>query len=367
MTPTSDSVPSLEILATRLAGRRVLVTGHTGFKGGWLSIWLSMVGAEVAGFSLDPPTKPSLFEAADVASGIQDHRGDVEDLAAFGRVYDSFAPDLVFHLAAQPLVRASYLDPVGTIATNVIGTTHVLELARRHGTGAVVVVTTDKCYENLELLWGYREQDRLGGSDPYSASKACAELITSAYRRSFFDGGNVTAVASARAGNVIGGGDWADDRIVPDIVRSIEIGAPVRLRNPSAVRPWQHVIESLSGYITLGGLLLGSSQERELAAQAWNFGPHDSGLSTVEYLADRVCERWGQGRVELADSDPAAKESQLLTLNIEKARQLLAWSPRWSLDETIDLTVDWYRRVAAGEPARALCEEQLGLYTGAAH
>jgi CDP-glucose 4,6-dehydratase len=367
MTTPLDSLPSLEVLASRLAGQRVLVTGHTGFKGAWLSIWLSTVGAEVAGFSLDPPTKPSLFEAADVGSGIQDHRGDVRDMDAFGSVYDSFAPDLVLHLAAQPLVRASYLDPVGTITTNVVGTTHVLELARRHDTNAVVVVTTDKCYENLERLWGYREHDRLGGSDPYSASKACAELITSAYRRSFFDGDNLTAVASARAGNVIGGGDWADDRIVPDIVRSIETDAPVRLRNPSAVRPWQHVIESLSGYITLGGLLLGSSEERELAAQEWNFGPRDSGRSTVEYLADRVSEQWGQGRVELTDSDPAAKESQLLTLSIEKAEQLLAWSPRWSLDETIDLTVDWYRRVGAGEPARALCEEQLGVYAGAAH
>lgn len=366
MTPTSDSVPSLETLAARLAGQRVLVTGHTGFKGAWLSIWLSMIGAEVAGFSLDPPTEPSLFDAANVGAGIQDHRGNVEDMAAFGSVYESFAPDLVVHLAAQPLVRASYLDPVGTITTNVVGTTHVLELARRYGTSAVVVVTTDKCYENLELLWGYREHDRLGGSDPYSASKACAELVTSAYRRSFFDGESVTAVASARAGNVIGGGDWADDRIVPDIVRSIEIDEPVRLRNPSAVRPWQHVIECLSGYITLGGLLLGSSEERELAAQEWNFGPRESGRSTVEYLADRVSDQWGQGRVELTEPDPAAKESQLLTLSIEKAEQLLAWSPRWSLDETIDLTVDWYRRVGAGEPARALCEEQLSVYASAA-
>jgi CDP-glucose 4,6-dehydratase len=366
MTSTLNAVPSLERLATRLAGRRVLVTGHTGFKGSWLSIWLSTIGAEVAGYSVGPPTTPSLFEAADVGSSVQDHRGNVEDMAAFGRVYDSFGPDLVVHLAAQPLVRASYLDPVGTITTNVVGTTHVLELARRHGTAAVVIVTTDKCYENLELRWGYREHDRLGGSDPYSASKACAELITSAYRRSFFDGGTMTAVASARAGNVIGGGDWADDRIVPDIVRSIEADEPVRLRNPYAVRPWQHVIESLSGYVTLGALLLGSSEERELAAQEWNFGPRDSGRATVEYLAERVTGQWGQGKVELTDSDQVAKESQLLTLNIEKAEQLLAWLPRWSLDETIDLTVDWYRRVGAGEPARALCEEQLDVYASAA-
>lgn len=365
MTPTPDTMPSLEILANRLAGRRVLVTGHTGFKGAWLTTWLSIIGAEVAGFSLDPPTEPSLYEAADVGLGLQDHRGNVEDMAALSGVYDSFAPDLVFHLAAQPLVRASYLDPVGTITTNVVGTTHVLELARRYGTSAVVVVTTDKCYENLELLWGYREHDRLGGSDPYSASKACAELVTSAYRRSFFDGEGVTAVASARAGNVIGGGDWADDRIVPDIVRSIELNEPVRLRNPSAVRPWQHVIECLSGYITLGGLLLGSSEERKLTAQEWNFGPRESGRSTVEYLAGRVIDQWGQGRVELTESDSAAKESRLLTLSIEKAEQLLAWSPRWSLDETIDLTVDWYRRVGAGEPARALCEEQLRVYASA--
>ncbi len=354
---------SLDAVTSRLAGRRVLVTGHTGFKGSWLSTWLHLLGAEVTGYALDPNTEPSLFDAAGLATVVDDHRGDVEHFDDLARVYEACAPDVVLHLAAQPLVRLSYVEPVRTIATNVIGTTHVLELARRCETPAVVVVTTDKCYENVEWLWGYRENDRLGGSDPYSASKACAELVTTAYRRSFFGPGAPTAVASARAGNVVGGGDWALDRIVPDVVRAIGAGEPVRLRNPLAVRPWQHVVESLSGYLTLAGLLLGSPEERSLAAQEWNFGPRPSGRSTVEFLAHRVCERWGRGSVEIVGADPTAKESQLLTLSIEKAEQLLGWSPRWQLEETIDVTVDWYRRFAEGESARALCEEQITGYT----
>lgn len=357
------AVAPLDALTSRLAGRRVLVTGHTGFKGSWLCTWLHLLGAEVTGYALDPDTEPNLFDAAGLASVVDDHRGDVEHLDRLAEVYERCAPDVVLHLAAQPLVRLSYVEPVRTITTNVVGTTHVLELARRCATPAVVVVTTDKCYENVEWLWGYRENDRLGGSDPYSASKACAELVTTAYRRSFFGPGSPTAVATARAGNVVGGGDWALDRIVPDIVRAIGADEPVRLRNPSAVRPWQHVIESLSGYLTLAGLLLGSADERALAAQEWNFGPRASGRSTVGFLADRVCERWGRGSVEVVGADPAAKESQLLTLSIEKAEQLLAWSPRWQLAETIDATVDWYRRFAEGEPAQALCVEQLTAYT----
>ncbi|MEZ5248952.1 MAG: CDP-glucose 4,6-dehydratase [Ilumatobacteraceae bacterium] len=281
-------------------------------------------------------------------------------------MYERCRPEVVLHLAAQPLVRLSYVEPVRTFATNVMGTTHVLELARRHATPAVVVVTTDKCYENVEWVWGYRETDRLGGSDPYSASKACAELVTTAYRRSFFSGDSPTAIASARAGNVVGGGDWAADRIVPDIVRSIGAGGAVTLRNPNAVRPWQHVIESLSGYLTLAGLLVGSDDERALAAQEWNFGPRTSGRSTVEYLANRVCERWGRGSVEIGRADTAAKESQLLTLSIEKAEQHLHWSPRWDLDRTIDVTVDWYRQYMDGASARELCETQLRDYVAAA-
>ena len=325
------------------AGRKVFVTGHTGFKGAWLSLWLERLGCETTGFALDPPTEPSLFDSAAVARGMNDVRGDVRDLAALSAALAVAKPEFVFHLAAQPLVRTSYAEPVETFATNVLGTVHLLEAVRHvPSVRAVVVVTSDKCYENREWPWGYRETAPLGGHDPYSASKACAELAAAAYRRSFFE---TVGIGTVRAGNVLGGGDWAVDRIVPDAVRAVARGETLVVRRPNAVRPWQHVLEPLSGYLALAERLYA---EPSTWSGPWNFGPRDDDAVPVRRLLDLLLKHWGSGswRAETSASDP--HEANLLRLDCSQARTRLGWRPALTLDETIGMTAKWYRQAVEG-------------------
>ncbi len=353
------------------AGRRVLVTGHTGFKGSWLALWLSDLGAEVFGLALAPETHPSLFQDA-ALEGVCRHRlADVRDLAAVRAAVDEARPDLVFHLAAQALVRVSYKDPVGTLSTNVLGTAHLLEAVRVAGRPcAVVVVTSDKCYENREWAHGYREEDPLGGHDVYSSSKGAAELVTTSYRRSFFPPERLrehgVAVASARAGNVIGGGDWSRDRVVPDIVRALDSGASVVLRSPRACRPWQHVLEPLGGYLLLGSRLVGADGADAAGfCGPWNFGPDLEGARTVSELTSLCLQAWGEGgtwREEPAAGD-GCEEAGLLRLSIDKAVHLLGWSPRWNLEEAVRRTMDWYRQHLADPGcARRACLDDIRAY-----
>jgi CDP-glucose 4,6-dehydratase len=330
------------------AGKHVLLTGHTGFKGSWLSLWLQRLGAVVTGYALEPPTKPSLFETANVASGMNSIIGDVRDLPHLSEVFQSTQPEIVIHMAAQPLVRESYVDPVGTYATNVMGTVHVLECARQtESVRVVLVVTSDKCYENREWIWGYRESDPVGGHDPYSSSKGCAELVTSAYRRSFLNGTGDPPVglASARSGNVIGGGDWATDRLVPDAMRAFMSGCPLKVRNPGALRPWQHVLEPLAGYLVLCKRLYGAPQQY---AEAWNFGPRNDETRPVSYLADSLARLWGDRAAWETDHADYPHEANYLKLDSSKAFARLGWTLRWSLDQAIAFTVDWYRAYARG-------------------
>lgn len=345
-------------------GRRVLVTGHTGFKGSWLCLWLQSMGAEVQGLALDPPTTPALFTQAGVAEGMASRICDVRDYQTVHACMAGFRPEIVIHMAAQPLVRLSYAEPVATFATNVMGTVHVLEAARAVGSVlALVNVTTDKCYENREWVWGYRETEPMGGHDPYSSSKGCAELVTSAYRRSFFASGSL-AVASARAGNVIGGGDWAVDRLVPDILRAFETGAPAIIRNPASTRPWQHVLEPLSGYLLLAQRLCEDGQP---FAQAWNFGPAEGDARPVAWIAERMAAVWGRGagwrRMDLAETP---HEAHFLKLDCSKARHELGWQPRWSLDEALARIVDWHRAWMDGGDMHRHCEREIRDFAAAA-
>jgi len=343
-------------------GRRVLVTGHTGFKGGWLALWLLGLGAHVTGFALDPEGEPTLFDSATLSGLVDDIRGDIRDRDALRKAWARARPDVVFHLAAQPIVTRSYHEPVDTISTNVLGTVHVLECAREAKQPvAVVCVTSDKCYENVEWVYGYREDDRLGGQDIYSGSKAAAEILISSYRRTFFGDGGI-AVASARAGNVIGGGDWSPHRIVPDCIRALSAGRPIEIRYPHSTRPWQHVLEPLSGYLTLGAALLGGDA---LPRQAWNFGPARTSARSVEDVVKRIIAEWGSGSWITAPAPAARHEATLLSLSIEKAETLLGWSPRWPFDTAIARTVDWYRRFGCGESAAALCADQIAEYSRA--
>ncbi len=324
------------------SGRNVFVTGHSGFKGSWLSSWLTRAGAAVTGFSLPPNDgEPLLFEIMGAGQEINSIYGDIRNPDSIAAAINKTRPELIFHLAAQSLVRRSYREPVETYAINVLGTAHLLEAARRcSAVGAIVVITSDKCYQNRNWIWGYREDDSLGGRDPYSSSKACAELITEAYRKSFFSGENAARIGSARSGNVIGGGDWAKDRLVPDIVRSLTCGVPVVLRNPGFIRPWQHVLESLTGYMLLGKHLL---ENREGCSEAWNFGPSENENLTVRQLAEKFISSWGQGTLTIRDDEVAVQESPLLKLDSSKSRHRLGWKPVLNISETIDLTVDWYR------------------------
>ena len=339
-------------------GKRVFLTGHTGFKGSWLALCLRRLGADVTGYALAPPTSPSLYEMAAVAAGLRDVRGDVRDLDSLQRALQAAAPEIVIHMAAQSLVRASYADPVETYATNVMGTVNLLEAVRRAGSvRAALIVTSDKCYENREWVWGYRENDPMGGFDPYSNSKGCAELVTAAYRSSYFGAG--TAVASARAGNVIGGGDWAQDRLVPDAIRAFAAGKPVEIRNPAAIRPWQHVLEPLAGYLLLAQRLCARGQE---AASGWNFGPSEQEARPVAEVVDQLARLWGDGaRWQLA-AGAHPHEAHHLKLDCSKARAHLGWRPRSSLDEGLAWTADWYRAWHAGADLARITEAQIERY-----
>jgi len=341
-------------------GRRVLLTGHTGFKGSWLSLWLQQLGAKVTGYALDPPTTPSLFAQARVGEGMASEHGDLVDFDRLQALVRAAAPEVVFHLAAQPIVRASYDDPRGTYATNVMGTVNVLEAIRLvGGVKAAVIVTTDKVYENREWVWAYRETDRLGGTDPYASSKAAAELATAAYRCSFFAGG-VPALASARAGNVIGGGDWAQDRIVPDTMRAFLEGQEVLVRNPASVRPWQYVLDALAGYLCLAERLASGAA----AGEAWNFGPPEELVQPVSALVTRLASLWGAGAgwTSRAAANDVKKESRLLQVDSSKARALLGWRPVLGLDDALAWIVEWHRAVGGGADARALSDEQIVRY-----
>jgi CDP-glucose 4,6-dehydratase len=340
-------------------GRRVVVTGHTGFKGSWLAVWLQALGARVTGLAQPPHTAPNHWDllGADIESHLVDLRA-ADELA--GRLAEA-RPEVVFHLAAQSLVRASYRQPLDTLATNIMGTANLLDACRRiPGLAAIVVVTTDKCYENREWVWGYREIDALGGHDPYSTSKACAELVAASFRRSFFSAPGAPLLATARAGNVIGGGDWAEDRLIPDLVRALAAGRPLAVRSPDATRPWQHVLESLAGYLVLGQRLL---QGDAACAEAWNFGPGQEGSRTVGQVLAALERHWP----ELAwydDAAPHAHEAQRLDLDSRKARERLGWRPVWRFDEAVAATARWYR--AWYEEGRLLTAEQLRDYAAAA-
>jgi CDP-glucose 4,6-dehydratase len=341
-------------------GKRVFLTGHTGFKGSWLSLWLQSMGAQVHGFALTPPTEPSLFAAANVAQGMVSTIGDIRDYQAVLAAMQACQPEIVLHLAAQPLVRYSYQAPVETYATNVMGTVHVLEAARQVGSvRAIVNVTTDKCYENQEWVWGYREDEPMGGYDPYSNSKGCSELVTSAYRRSFFQNSGI-ALASARAGNVIGGGDWAADRLVPDILRAFEKQQPVVIRNPHSTRPWQHVLEPLSGYLVLAEKL---SAQGQAFAEGWNFGPQDDDAQPVSWIVEHMVAGWADGSSWQLDGGEHPHEAHYLKLDISKARARLGWQPRWSLDQALQHIVTWHRAWLAGDDVRTLCLRQIEQYS----
>ena len=357
----------LDVALESYQDRRVLITGDTGFKGGWLAGWLARAGAEVHGYALSR-TEPSLYSALRLQERIRHHEGDVRDRARFESVWREASPEVVFHLAAQSLVTQSYRDPIETIETNVLGVSHALELARCSSSRlALVIITSDKCYENVETYYGYRETDRLGGHDPYSASKACAEILASAYRSSFFraDGSEagLVSLATARAGNVVGGGDWAPDRLVPDCIRSLHAGETIRVRNPAAVRPWQHVLEPLSGYLMLGAHLLGAStEERGRFCTAWNFGPRPGSAPPVREIVELAIRFWGAGRWEEVESSGDAHESGLLMLAIDKAMSELDWAPCWDAKQTIEETVRWYLAYYHGEEMVSWSERQIDRY-----
>lgn len=344
------------------AGRRVLITGHTGFKGGWLATWLHQLGAHVAGMALPPETDPSLFLEARIADFVDSMAVDIRDEARVSAIISGFAPEIVFHLAAQPLVRLGYEAPLSTFATNVMGTANVLEAARHApSVRAVVVVTSDKCYRESGSIWGYRESDPLGGHDPYSASKAAAEVVTAAWRDSFGTESGAPLIASARAGNVIGGGDWAKDRLVPDLWRAARTGTSAKIRNPSAVRPWQHVLEPLAGYLMLGERLLDGNRQ---AADAWNFGCNLVDMQPVSVLCEELSSLLGF--TWQYDGTPHPREAPTLRLDSSKAMLGLGWYPRLSLRRACELTGDWYARHARGEDPRTLMLEQIALYEAAA-
>lgn len=345
-------------------GKRVLLTGHTGFKGSWLSLWLQSMGAEVVGYALAPPTNPSLFEVADITSGMTSVIGDVRDLAQLKKTFAQHQPEIVIHMAAQPLVRYSYIEPVETYSTNVMGTVNLLEAVRATSSvKAVVNVTTDKCYENREWVWGYRENEAMGGFDPYSSSKGCAELVTAAYRNSYFHlekyKQHGVAIASARAGNVIGGGDWAEDRLIPDIMRAITQAKPVNIRSPHATRPWQHVLEPLSGYLVLAERLY---TEGAGYAEGWNFGPNDEDAKPVQWIVEKLIQSWGEGASWKLDGGDHPHEAHYLKLDCAKAKMRLDWYPQWHLGDTLEAIVDWHRAYRHGEDMRAVTIGQINKY-----
>jgi len=348
------------------AGKRVFLTGHTGFKGGWLALWLASEGATVRGYALDPSTDPNLFTEARISTVIEDLRGDIRDPSALDAALTTFAPEVVFHLAAQPLVRYSYIDPILTFETNVIGTARVLEAVRRTpSVRAVVSVTTDKCYENIEdPHHSYVETDPLGGYDPYSSSKACAEIVSAAFRQSYFPVTEIashrTAIATARAGNVIGGGDWSTDRLIPDLVRGFLANQPVRIRRPHAIRPWQHVLEPIHGYIQLAEKLLSPDAARY--ATAFNFGPAEDDAQTVAWIVQRMTQQWGDNATWVLDEDPSPHEAGYLKLDASRARHELSWRPRLHLETALDWLVAWYKAWQSGADMHRFTLDQIAAY-----
>jgi CDP-glucose 4,6-dehydratase len=349
-------------------GKKVFVTGHTGFKGSWLSLWLQQLGAQVSGYALQPPTNPSLFEVARVEQGMKSVIGDIRDGNMLVSAMKHAAPDIVIHMAAQPLVRRSYVDPIETYSTNVMGTVNLLEAVRQTPcVRAVVNVTTDKCYENNEWIWGYRENEPMGGFDPYSSSKGCAELITAAYRNSFFNttkyAEHKVALATARAGNVIGGGDWAQDRLIPDILRAIESGQSVNIRNPHATRPWQHVLEPLSGYLVLAERLYINGPT---FAEAFNFGPSEEEAKPVQWIVEQITQIWGGGANWHLDEGAHPHEAHYLRLDCSKARAKLNWQPSWKLGQALQAIIVWHKahcEINAKNDMRALCLKQIDDYS----
>ena len=343
------------------SGKKVLITGHTGFKGSWLSLLLNKLGADVHGFALPPPTNPSLFEEAKIGELITSYIGDVRDLDQLSDVFNRIKPEIVIHMAAQPLVRDSYKIPVETYAINVMGTVNVLEACRHtESVRAIVNVTTDKCYENKEWYWGYRENEPMGGFDPYSNSKGCSELVTSSYRNSYFHPKDYdkhgVAIASARAGNVIGGGDWAADRLIPDFIRAISRNRKVVIRSPYAIRPWQHVLEPLTGYLTLASKLYTEGAKYD---GGWNFGPDDKDARNVEWIMQKICKLWGNGATYEVDTNPQPHEANYLKLDCSKAKAELGWEPRWNIDKALESIVEWNKVYLTGQDVRKITEKQI--------
>ncbi len=358
-----ESVVIMNELHSFYKGKRVLVTGHTGFKGSWLALWLHKMGAHVIGYSLDPYTEKDNFVLSNLQDSIIDIRADIRDVEKLQHCFDTYKPEIVFHLAAQPLVRYSYDIPTETWDVNVMGTIHVLNAIRNcSDTKIGVMITSDKCYENREQREGYKEEDAMGGYDPYSSSKGAAEIAISSWRRSFMNPKQYTqhgkAIASARAGNVIGGGDWAKDRIIPDCIRALEAGNPIEVRNPVAVRPWQHVLEPLGGYLLLGYKL---GQDPIQYAEGWNFGPVDASVVPVWDVAEMVTQNYGSGERKDVSKPGEHHEATLLALDITKAQKELGWEPRLSVEESIQLTVDWYKRYTSTD-VFALCNEQIEFF-----
>jgi CDP-glucose 4,6-dehydratase len=345
-------------------GRNVLVTGHTGFKGSWLSLWLKRLGANVTGYALDPPTEPNLFMQARVASCVQSVCADVRDFPRLSRVITECQPEIIIHMAAQSVVRRGYEDPIETYSSNVMGTVHVLEALRRLRLRCVVVnVTSDKCYENREWVWGYRENEPMGGRDPYSNSKGCAELVTSAFRESFFPPDSIehhgVALASARAGNAIGGGDWTSDQLIPDLMRGFLAGKPCLIRNPSAIRPWQFVLEPLRGYLQLAERL---SQDGRRFASGWNFGPAETDCKPVSWIADKLANSWGNGATWNRDEALQPPEAHFLKLDASKASNCLGWHPVLPLEAALDWIIDWWRGFQSRADLLQLTETQIERY-----
>jgi len=345
------------------AGKRVLVTGNTGFKGSWLTLWLNQMGAQVVGLSIDIPSDISLWKLAEISDLVEDLRFDIRDFKAVYAVFDAHRPEIVFHMAAQASVLPSYEDPIGTFSTNVMGTVNVLEAARlTESVKAIVNVTSDKCYENREWPWAYRETEAMGGFDPYSCSKGCAELITNAYRSSFMSSsikGQNIALGSVRAGNAIGGGDWTPNRIISDSMIALVAGNKIKIRNPMAIRPWQHVLDPLAGYMVLAEEL---TENGDNVAEAWNFGPAEQDAKEVRYIADRLVSLWGNGAVWTTVSTDFKHEAHLLKVDASKSRARLGWKPRLDLDTALKWIVNWYKGLDAGRSARELTLEQISNY-----
>ncbi len=344
--------------------RKVLITGHTGFKGAWLSIWLNHLGSSVIGYALKPPTHPSLFELCDLESKVTSIEGDVRDFDHLKSIIQKYKPEIIFHLAAQALVRRSYHDPLETYSTNIMGTVHLLEAVRQIGGVRVVInVTSDKCYENRERIWGYRENDPMGGHDPYSSSKGCSELITRAYTESYFNPEHYekhgVSVASVRSGNVIGGGDWAEDRLLPDCMKALLENRPIVIRYPDAVRPWQHVLEPLFGYLLLAQVLY---QNEASFGEAWNFGPDDENAKPVRWLVERIVEIWGGKACWEIDQSSQLHEARMLKLECSKAKEKLGWYPQWDLTTALRVTVDWYKAYGHHEDVLTMTIHQIEQY-----